>query len=258
MKTKKQETQHNRIMDENLSRKKKVLHIFIVLLGVAFFFGGIYLILYLTGLIEYVNSVEKIKSLILGMGFYGRSIFVLLQFLQVTFLPLPASMVVIAGTLVYGPLEASLLSLSGILLGSTLAFFLGKTFGKKLVVFMVGKESCDKWVKFLDNGKYSYVIMMLLPFFPDDVLCLVAGVTNMSWLFFVVTQFLTRPVGIITTAYFSSGEIIPYHGWGLVVWGIIIVATIVLIILTTKYKNQIENCLSKAFRKKKEDKRLSS
>ncbi len=245
-------------MTDKLTTKKKVLHILIVLFCLAFFFGGIYLILTLTGLIEYVNSVEKIKSLILNMGFYGRSIFVLLQFLQVTFLPLPASMVVIAGTLVYGPLEASLLSLSGILLGSTLAFYLGKTFGKKLVIFMAGRESCDKWVRFLDNGKYSYVIMMLLPFFPDDVLCLVAGVTNMSWMFFIVTQFLTRPVGIITTAYFSSGEIIPYHGWGLAVWGIIIVATIALIILTTKYKNKIEKFISKTFRKKKEDKKLSS
>lgn len=238
-------------MDKALSKKKKILHIFVVLFGLAIFLGGTYALLLLTGLWEYVNSAEKIKNLILNMGFYGRAIFVLLQFLQVTFVPLPASMVVIAGTLVYGPLQASLLSLAGILLGSALAFYLGKTFGKKLVIFMVGEESCKKWVGFLDNGKYSYVIMMLLPFFPDDVLCLVAGITNMSWSFFIATQFLTRPVGIITTAYFSSGEIIPYHGWGLVVWGVILVLALVLIILTTKYKSQIENFMNRIFKKKK-------
>lgn len=237
-------------MDKTLSKKKKILHILIVLLGLALFLGGTYAILVWTGLWEYVNSAEKIKNLILNMGFYGRAMFVLLQFLQVTFVPLPASMVVIAGTLVYGPLQASLLSLAGILLGSALAFYLGKSFGKKLVIFMVGKETCDKWVKFLDNGKYSYVIMMLLPFFPDDVLCLVAGITNMSWTFFVVTQFLTRPVGIITTAYFSSGEIIPYHGWGLIVWAVIIIVALALIILTTKYKTQIENFIGKLFKRK--------
>ncbi len=238
-------------MDKILSKRKKILHIFIVLLGLALFLGGTYALLIFTGLWEYVNSAEKIKNLILNMGFYGRVIFVLLQFLQVTFVPLPASMVVIAGTLVYGPLQASLLSLAGILLGSALAFYLGKTFGKKLVIFMVGKETCDKWVKFLDNGKYSYIIMMLLPFFPDDVLCLVAGITNMSWIFFIVSQFLTRPVGIITTAYFSSGEIIPYHGWGLIVWAIIIVVALALIILTSKYKTQIENFMANIFKKKK-------
>lgn len=237
-------------MDEKFSTKKKVLHILIVLTAIVVIFGGIYGLLVVTGWWEYVNSVEKIRSLILGIGLYGRIIFVLLQFLQVTFLPIPASVLVIAGSLVYGPIQASLLSLSGILLGSALVFFLGKTFGKKLVVFMVGKESCNKWIKFLDNGKYSYIIMMLLPFFPDDVLCLVAGVTNMSWPFFIVTQFLTRPVGVITTAYFSSGEIIPYHGWGLIVWGIIVVIALISIILTTKYKNQIEGFMNKLFKRK--------
>lgn len=237
-------------MNKELSTKKKILHIIIVILAITAFFGGLYGILVWTGLWDKVNSPQKIKDLILSMGFYGRSIFVLLQFLQVTFLPLPASIVVIAGSLVYGPLQASILSLSGILLGSALAFFLGKTFGKKLVVFMVGQESCDKWVKYLDNGKYSYVIMMLLPFFPDDVLCLVAGVTDMSWPFFIVTQFLTRPVGIVTTAYLGGGELIPYSGWGLAVWAVIIIIAIALIILTTKYNSQIESFINKVFRKR--------
>ncbi len=238
-------------MSEKLSTKKKIIHIVIVILIIAVFFGGIYLLLHLTGLWEKVNSVDKVKALILSMGFYGRSIFVLLQFLQVTFLPLPASVLVIAGSLVYGPIQASLLSLSGILLGSALAFFLGKMFGKKLVVFMVGKESCRKWVKFLNNGKYSYIIMMLLPFFPDDVLCLVAGVTDMSWTFFIVTQFITRPIGVIATAYFSSGELIPYHGWGLFVWGIIFVIALTAIVLTTKYKDKIEKLMNKIFKRKR-------
>ena len=236
---------------EEFSTRKKIVHIVIVILAIALFFGGVYGLLVWTGLWDKVNSVDKVKNLILSMGFYGRAIFVLLQFLQVTFLPIPASVLVIAGSLVYGPIQASLLSLSGILLGSALAFYLGKTFGKKLVVFMVGKESCNKWIKFLDNGKYSYVIMMLLPFFPDDVLCLVAGVTDMTWLFFIVTQFLTRPVGVITTAYLGGGELIPYNGWGLFVWGGIILLALVMIIITTKYKDQIENFMSRLFRKKK-------
>lgn len=234
--------------NEVFSLKKKVFHTILVILFVlAIFFGGYALLVY-TGFWDKVNSVEKVKNLILSMGFYGRATFVLLQFLQVTFLPLPASVCVIAGTLVYGPMQASLLSLSGILLGSAFAFFLGKTFGRKLVIFMVGREAEKKWVHFLDNGKYSYVIMMLLPFFPDDVLCLVAGLTSMSWSFFVWTQLLTRPIGIVTTAYFSSGNFIPYHGWGLIVWGIILVLAFASIILTTKYNQKIENFFKKHFK----------
>lgn len=115
---------------------------------------------------------------------------------------------------------------------------------------MVGKESCEKWVKFLSRAKYTFFIMMLLPMFPDDVLCLVAGITNMSWAFFVLTNLITRPIGIFLTSYLGSGEIIPYHGWGLGVWAIILVAVGVLMWLVTKYEEEIEKFLLKVFKKK--------
>ncbi len=238
-------------MEKPISKKQKVWRVILVTLLFCVFFVGMYLVLKFTGLIEYVNSVEKIKNLIDKLGFWGRFIFVLMQFLQVTFIPIPSTIVVVAGTIVYGPAQAALLSLSGILLGSAFAFFLGRVFGRKLVTFMVGKETCDKWVKFLSNGKYSFVIMMLLPFFPDDVLCLVAGVTDMTWAFFVITQLITRTIGIYLTCYFSSGQIIPYHGWGLVFWVGFFIFAIASIYLTTKYKDKIESWVGKVFKAKK-------
>lgn len=238
-------------MAENkMSKKQKIIRTIMVSLALVILFGAIYLILVLTGWWESINSVEKMKNFILGLGFYGRFIFVMLQFLQVTFIPLPSPVIVIAGTLIYGPFQASLLSLAGILLGSAVAFFFGRVFGRKLVVFMVGKETCDKWVKFLNHGKYSFVIMMLLPLFPDDILCLVAGLTDMSWLFFMVTQLISRPIGIFLTSYFSSGEIIPYHGWGIPIWIAIFVFALVAIYVTSKYQQQIENRITKIFRRK--------
>lgn len=215
--------------------------------------GLVYFILYISGLWEQLNSVDKLQAVILDLGFWGRFIFVILQFLQVTFVPLPSPVLIIAGSLIYGPFQAGLLSISGILLGSAFAFFLGRVFGKKLVVFMVGEKTEERWRNFLSGCKYTFVLMMLLPFFPDDVLCMVAGVTDMNWSFFMLTQLITRPIGIFLVSYFSSGRIIPYHGWGLVVWAIIIIASIVLLYLSSKYNQQIENFIKNLFniRKKK-------
>lgn len=238
---------------KELSLKAKILRTILVCVVIAGIVVLGYYILNWTGVWEKINSVEKLQNVILSWGFWGRFGFVLLQLLQVTFIPLPSTVTIIAGTLVYGPLQASLLSLAGILLGSMLAFLLGKVFGKKLVVFMVGEKTCEKWVKFLSNAKYSFFIMMLLPIFPDDVLCLVAGLTNMSWTFFTVTNLIARPIGIFTVSYFGSGHLIPYHGWGLIVWGILIVLIIAVLILSYKYQKQIENFLLKAFRNKKKE-----
>ncbi len=207
-----------------------------------------YLILIWTGVWEDINSVDKIKNFILRMGFWGRFTFVLLQFLQVTFLPIPSAVTTLAGAIIFGPLQASLLSLSGILFGSTFAFLLGRVFGKKLIVFMAGQESAKKWTKILTDARYSFFVMMIMPIFPDDILCLIAGATDMSWTFFSITNLIARPLGVFMTCYFGSGEIIPYSGWGLAVWAVFLIVVAVLVYLSFKYSKKIESFLRKKFK----------
>ncbi len=229
---------------------KTALKILLVAFLLCLFFVGVYLILLYTGWWEKLNSVDKLKKEILDLGIYGRVFFIFLQVVQVAFLPIPSPLIVVAGSLIYGPFQASLLSLAGILLGSAIAFSIGRVFGKKVVIFMVGKENEEKWSKFLSNAKYSFVLMMLLPLFPDDVLCMIAGLTDMSWTFFMVTQLVTRTIGVFTMSYLSAGDIIPYHGWGLYVWAFIGLLSLLAIYLTTKYNKQIEAFIYKLFKKK--------
>lgn len=236
-------------MNKNLS--KKILRSLLVLLVILSAMLLTYFILVWTGFWEKLNSTEKLKQTILDLGLWGRSFFVFLQFIQVTFIPIPSPIVIIAGSLVYGPFQAGLLSLAGILLGSAVAFFIGRVFGRKIVVFMVGDEEEKKWKKFLSNCKYSFILMMLLPFFPDDLLCLVAGLTDMSWTFFMLTQFITRPIGIFLVSYLSSGEVIPYSGYGLIIWAVIIVSSLLAIYFSSKNSEKIENFIKNLFKKQK-------
>ncbi len=236
-----------------MSLTKKIFRIFLVCLFIGLILGLVYFILQRTGLWEKFNSATKLQEFILELGFWGRFTFVFLQFLQVTFIPIPSPILIVAGSLIYGPFEAGLLSIAGILLGSAFAFFLGRVFGKKLVVFMVGAEAEKKWRKFLTNCKYTFVLMMILPFFPDDILCMVAGLTEMSWTFFMVTQLITRPISIFLVSYLSSGQVIPYHGWGLIVWAIIVVLSLTLIYLSSKYHEKIEDFIQNIFKKRKKN-----
>ena len=239
--------------EQPMSKKKKILRSLIVITILIAILVLAYYVMVWTGVWEYINSVEKIRQLILSIGFWGRLVFVLIQFLEVTFIPIPSTISTLAGVLIYGPLQTALLSLAGILLGSVMAFWLGRQFGRKLVVFMVGKETCEKWTKFLTNAKYSFFVMMVLPIFPDDVLCLVAGLTSMSWTFFVVTNLISRPIGVFMTCYLGSGHLIPYHGWGLIAWAFIVVGVAILLYLSFKYQAQIENFLQEKFKTKTEN-----
>lgn len=234
---------------KELTKKQKILRSLIVIFCFLFLILGVFLFLKFTGFYEKINSVQKLKDAIISFGIYGKIFFVTLQFLQVTFLPIPSTIVTITGALIYGALEASLLSFAGILLGSAFAFYLGQSFGKKLVSFMVGEQSCRKWTAKLNKAKYSFFIMMLLPFFPDDILCLVAGLTDMSWEFFIIVNLVSRPIGILITCYLGSGTLIPYSGWGIPVWIVIIIATLILLFLTTKYQDKIDDFITKKRKK---------
>jgi len=187
------------------------------------------------------DSVDAMQNFIASTGAWGIAVFMFIQFAQVVFIPIPSVVTTVAGAILFGPTVAMILSLISIIFASYVAFFIGRFLGEKVVSWLVGKEVCEKYSKLLyDKGKYLFFLMMVFPIFPDDILCMVAGMTSMKTSFFSWTVFIARPLAIIPTCYFGGGAIIPFTGWGLIVWVILIVVMAVLFVLSYKYQNQIE------------------
>lgn len=226
--------------------KIKIVKSLIILLILVIIILAIYLPLKLTGLLEEIDSAEKLRDVIQGGGAYSYIIFFLIQLLQVTFIPLPATLTTIAGLLAFENIWITFgLSLFAVILGSVFAYFLGYKIGRRLVFWVVGKKEAIKWEMKLKRGKYVFFLMMLFPFFPDDILCIIAGCIGMSFKFFLITNFITRPIIILTTCLFGSGSIIPFSGWGIPVWIILILIGIIAFYLGYKYQRQIENFIYK-------------
>ncbi len=207
---------------------------------------AIYVPLKLSGALNSIDSIEKLKEIIISGGVYSYAIFFALQFLQTTFLPIPAMVTTIAGTLVFGPYITCIISIVSVILASIFSFFLGRKVGRKLIVWVAGEETTEKWQKKLDKGKFVFFVMMLLPVFPDDILCLLVGATTtMSYKFFIITNLITRPIAIVTTCFFGSGYIIPFSGWGIPVWIGLIIIIGVIFYLSFKYQEKIEGFIYK-------------
>ena len=160
------------------------------------FFVGLYYLLKNTGWIGKFSNVAELKVIISSAGFWSYAVFGVIQFLQVSVIPMPASVSTIVGVICFGPWIAFGISLFAILLGSIVAFLLGKTFGSKIIFWIVGREKGEEFCKLLLRGKWAFFVMMLLPLFPDDILCLVAGACGMEFKFFLVTNIITRTIGI--------------------------------------------------------------
>ncbi|MGI6701574.1 MAG: TVP38/TMEM64 family protein [Christensenellales bacterium] len=207
-----------------------------------------YDILIYTGFLDRFSNYEELKVFINSTGGKSEIIYILAQFLQVTFIPIPSNIVVMIGDELFGPVKAFLLSMIGLLLGSMFAFFLGKAFGLRLITWIAGKEAIEKYHKLVKGRDKTILFMMFLfPMFPDDLLCMVAGLTSMSYPVFFIMMLLTRSVSIGGTIIFKRGllNFIPLSGFGIVIWIIIIALTLVLFGYAVKYGDKIENFMLK-------------
>lgn len=184
-----------------LKQYAKISLVFFVSIGIIV---GIYYLLKSSGVLGKFSNVQELQTIILSSGCFSFFVFFLFQFLQVTILPLPSSITTVVGVLLFGPYIAFALSLVAILLGSITAYFLGKSLGIKILVWAVGKDQTLEVQKLFQKGKLMFFIMMLFPFFPDDLLCTFAGVGKMDFKFFIFTNIVTRTIGLICLCFLSN------------------------------------------------------
>lgn len=200
-----------------------------------------FFVLNLLGLFDSLSDLEKVKQIILDWGAYGYVIFILLQLFQVIILPAPGFIFYLAGTAIYGPTVAFIISYISVVVGSVISFYIGRLCGKPVVYWCVGKEQTEKYLKLLGTkGNVLFIIMQVLPFFPDDILCMVAGLTKMSFKFFLLVMILVRPIYIAAVCFFGTGNLIPFSGWGIPCWIAIAVVCIGGFLLYCKYQTKIE------------------
>ncbi len=203
--------------------------------------GAVFFTICATGIITKINSIDALRDYIAGFGNMAVLLFILFCFLQVVVLPVPGSIAVAAGVALFGPLKCAIFSFIGIVTGSIVAFAIGRWVGYKAVKWIVGKEALDKWLQKLKNKDYLILsIMFLLPMFPDDILCFVAGLSSMTWGYFLVMIVVTRAISVASTS-FSFG-LIPFNTWwGILIWIVIAVLIGISFWLVCKYSDKIDN-----------------
>jgi uncharacterized membrane protein YdjX (TVP38/TMEM64 family) len=234
--------------------KKSLIKLIISALIIGALILAVYLIFYFLGWTRLTR--EELQSYIENTGAIAPLVFIAVSFAQVTLVPIPGMVTILAGNYLFGFWESLIYSYIGMVIGGMVSFVLGRFVGRPYVNWVAGgKEKADEWIKKLKGRETVYLFFaFLLPLFPDDVLCVVAGALPIRWLTFTIMQLFTRFTSIAATMVFMSGEIIPYHGWGLIVLGAIVVVSIVAFILGIKYADKINELFERLidkFRKKK-------
>lgn len=224
---------------------QKLLRLLTVLSVTAIVVTFVYFVLEDFGILEKINTVEKLREIILSAGIWSYVVFFVFQFLQVTFIPIPSALSTLVGVLIFGPWVAFIYSTVAILSGSIFAFYLGKNFGTRIIRWVAGEHDANKFRERMSRCKYVFCLLLMIPFTPDDIICLVAGTTDINYRFFLTCTLIIRPINIFCLCFFGSGSIIPFNSFGLPIWIIFIAVMAILFVLVIKYQQAIENKLNK-------------
>jgi|SRR5690554_1013219 len=230
----------------NNQTKKRAIITISITIGII----GVFVILYFVlGLNRYFADTAFIKERIESYGNFGKFIYVLINFLQTTIIPVTNIPTIFAGTYIYGPLEAANLAIIGVLAGSVISFYIGRIFGTKLLVWILGESRLNRYLEMMKGReKVVFFLTMLLPGFPDDIICMIAGVTPMRLRFFSLTLLITRTIPIYLTAYGAS--LIPLNTvWGWIIW---ISIYVIIFYIGQKILRNWDDILTK-FKKKKDE-----
>ncbi len=203
-----------------------------------------------SGFFKVIKTPESFAEYLENSGRWMAIAYILLQFLQVLILPIPSFVSTVAGVALFGALPTLFYSYCAIVPASIIAFFVGRKLGRKAVVWMIGETTLVKWQTKL-KGKDNLILttMFLLPLFPDDILCFVAGLSSMSNKYFIIMILICRLVNLTGTTY--SIDFIPFTTWwGIALWIILGIAFSLVFLCIYKNTDKLEAFLKKTFSKK--------
>ena len=209
--------------------------------------GGVFL--YRTGFFEACTSLAALQDYIARSAPYSHLAFFLVQFLSVVLAPIPSNISAAAGGVLFGTWTAFLLTFSAVMAGSVLVFWLARTLGGSFADAFVSRRVSQRYQDLIHSRATTFLILaFLLPYFPDDILCILAGLTDLSLRRFVLIALCTRPWGLLFASALGGASLsIPL--WGLVLLGL---GGIALFAAGMIWGDRAEQAVLRVLRRKKE------
>lgn len=163
---------------------------------------------------QLLTNPELLQLYLKRLGWVAPLGFILIQIIQVVIPIIPGGVSSAIGIIFFGPMLGFIYNYIGLLIGSYIIFKLVKIYGKSFILKVVDKNTFDKYIGWLNKGKkfeIFFSVAILLPGFPDDMLCMIAGLTDMSMKKYMLINILCKPVGLFFYSY-GIKELISYLG----------------------------------------------
>jgi uncharacterized membrane protein YdjX (TVP38/TMEM64 family) len=168
----------------------EVAVIVIVALAIA---TALLIVTYWHPLLRLFHSPHHIRLFIAHTGPWAPVAFIGLQTLQVIVAPIPGQVINFVGGYLFGAWLGTLYATIGALIGSVIVFVLARKLGRPFVERFIDEATMQKFDYVTHkHGAIILFLIFLLPFFPDDLICYLAGLTAMRLRTFVIITTIGR------------------------------------------------------------------
>ena len=144
-------------------------------------------------------DVEAVVEYIRSFGAWAMAVSFLLMVLQSIVAPIPAFLITLANSVIFGWWQGAILSWSSAMAGAAVCFYISRSLGRDIVAKLTSKGALKQIdVYFQRHGRNTILICRLLPFVSFDLVSYAAGLTGMSFLpFFIATGIGQTPATIV-------------------------------------------------------------
>lgn len=161
----------------------------------------------------FVFDVRALRAWIEQFGALAPLAFVLLQALQVIVAPIPGQALALVAGALFGPVAGTVYSVTGVLVGSAVAFSLAKRYGRPFVESVLHEDVIERFDGFVDRvGLPGLLVFVVVPGLPDDAICFLSGLTKWRLRTFLVVISLGRLPAYVLTVYaggkLASGQFV--------------------------------------------------
>lgn len=204
------------------------------------------LALFRSGFFKAISSEAALEAYIARWEPWSQLAFFGIQLISVILAPIPSNITAAVGGVLFGTVQAFLLTWAAVVIGSMAVFLLARALGQRFVRSFVGKKVSDKYLEVIRRKRDTFLLLaFLFPFFPDDIICILAGLTDIGWKRFLVLCLIARPWGLLVAAA-VGGSALDIPIWGMVVLGAVGVA---VFLLAMKYGDRVEAFLMNKLKK---------
>ena len=173
--------------------------------GVAVLAVGLYVLV--SRYAGFLTDAEALRTWLDQFGVFAPIVFIGIQALQVVVAPIPGQVVALVAGFLFGSFWGTVYSLTGVLIGSAVAFSLSKRYGRSFVENVIHEDVIERFDGFVDTvgvpGLFAFVI---IPGLPDDAICFLSGLTKWSLPTFMGVIAVGRLPAYVLTVY-AGGEL---------------------------------------------------